>query len=293
MPNILIEFIMRSHSALSILCLCLLLLLQTGCGNKTSQTPAPKQADAGLDDDGYPAPENWVHASEQQSKRAARSFAQLKKRSIPAYDGPLFVADDDAANLQTPQDVARRALVLWAVELRAEGTPQHEAKSLIEEMNLWDFVSEKEKAFLDNPSPEESESARLVWRLESIWVLLWALGHVDDLNWPSEMCDVPQLVQILRPLEADPDFITNAKLRPRKEILDQQDLIMRIHWAIRDAYLNHEAKVPEDLDWSGSSQLLPIQQCAAVGVVEQRHYVLNWIVRYLDPKGWDDVDTPT
>ena len=282
---------MRSHSVLSILCLCLCLSLETGCSNKTPQASTSRKADGGQE--GYPTPEDWEDASEQQAARAARSFAELKKRRVPVYDGPLFVADDDAANLQTAQDVARRTLVLWAVELRAEGTPQEEAKGIIEEMNLWDSVSDEERTFLDNPAPTEGESARLVWRLESIWVLLWALGHVDNLDWPSEMCDVPKLVEILRPLEADQDFITNAKLRPRKEILDQQDLIMRIHWAIRDAYLNHSSEVPEDLDWSGSSPLLPLEQCAAVGVVEQRHYVLNWIVRYLNPEGWDDVDTPT
>jgi hypothetical protein len=32
---------------------------------------------------------------------------------------------------------------------------------------------------------------------------------------------------------------------------------------------------------------------AEVGVVEQRHYTLNWLVNYLDPKNWDCVDTPT
>jgi hypothetical protein len=32
---------------------------------------------------------------------------------------------------------------------------------------------------------------------------------------------------------------------------------------------------------------------AAVGVVEQRHHTLNWLVNFLNPENWDNVDTPT
>ena len=32
---------------------------------------------------------------------------------------------------------------------------------------------------------------------------------------------------------------------------------------------------------------------AAIGVVEQRHYTLNWLLKFIDPKDWDNVHTPT
>jgi hypothetical protein len=52
--------------------------------------------------------------------------------------------------------------------------------------------------------------------------------------------------------------------------------------------------VPEDLDWSEQNEdYVPVHLSAAVGVVEQRHYTLNWLVNFLDPEDWDHVDTPT
>jgi hypothetical protein len=98
----------------------------------------------------------------------------------------------------------------------------------------------------------------------------------------------------MAPVEDDPAFITTAKLRPAKEIIDEQDLIMRIHWAIRDAHLHQGRTIPEGLDWSEQNDdYVPIHLSAAVGVVEQRHYTLNWLVNFLDPEDWDHVDTPT
>ena len=240
-----------------------------------------------------PDPATWKHANDRQRERARRSLKQLKQHGAPVYSGPLFVEDDDEAQLQTAQDVARRTLVLWAVELRAEGIPQQEARQLIEQLDLWESVSPKERAFLEDDDPDPDECQELVWRLESIWVLLWALGYIDELDWPAGMCNVPKLVGIMKDQEANPDFIAKARLRSKSEILDAQDLIMRIHWAIRDAHLHSDGTIPDGLDWSKNSERIQLAMSPAVGVVEQRHYTLNWLVMFLRPKSWDKVDTPT
>jgi len=68
----------------------------------------------------YPSPDSWEYANDRQAQRAARSFEALRQRAVPVYSGPLFVADDDEVMVQPASEVARRVLVLWAVELRAE-----------------------------------------------------------------------------------------------------------------------------------------------------------------------------
>ena len=241
----------------------------------------------------YPSPSTWQYANARQAQRAARSFSALQQRNVPVYSGPLFVDDDEQVKLQVAPDVAKRLLVLWAVELRAEGCPQAEAVVLIENLNLWPSVSPSEKAFLRNENPDPEECQQFVWRLESIWVLLWALGYVEELDWPSGMCDVSKLVKLVNPNEGNPAFITSARLRPVSEILDAQDLILRIHWAIRDAYLHQRGIIPNGLDWSVDYEWVSVTASAAVGVVEQRHHTLNWLVNFLDPEDWDSVDTPT
>ncbi len=240
----------------------------------------------------YPSTGDWEHANDKQRARAERSLAQMKKRLVPVYAGPLFGDDEDEAVIQTAQNVARRTLVLWAVELRAEGVPDPEVRAIIDDLDLWEFVSENERRFLDDDDPSPEECQALVWRLESLWVLMWALGHIQEIPWPSGMCDVPKLAGILAEHEDDPSFILDAKLRPTPELLDARDLTMRIHWAIRNEHLQH-GMVPEELDWSGDPEWIPSKFSAAVGVVEQRHYVLNWLTNTLSPESWDKVDTPT
>jgi hypothetical protein len=124
-------------------------------------------------------------------------------------------------------------------------------------------------------------------------VLLWALGHIEALDWPEDMCDVPRLAGLVSPHEKDPAWLTTARLRPVAEILDAQDLIMRIHWAIRDAVLQEGGQIPAGLDWSRDDEWMPIGEGPEAGVVEQRHYTLNWLVNYMEPADWDDVETPT
>jgi Domain of unknown function (DUF4272) len=239
----------------------------------------------------YPSTKTWKYANERQRARALRSFAELEKRSVPVYAGPLFV--DDEVKIQPAEEVARRTMVLWAVELRAEGVPHGETLGIIEQLDIWKSVSPREKKFLENQHPDPGECQQFIWRLESLWVLMWALGYIDRLDWPSDQCDVPKLAGILGLHETDKEFITSARLRPVSEILDAQDLIMRIHWAIRDAYLHQDGMIPVGLNWSQDDDWVPVTLSEEVSIVEERHYTLNWLVKYVKPDNWDNVDTPT
>jgi hypothetical protein len=241
----------------------------------------------------YPSPETWKHGTQRQRERAARSFIELRKRAVPVLDGALLVEDDDKVQIQPAADVARRILVLWAVVLRSGGVPRAETLELLDRLDLWACVSPQEKVFLQNENPNQEECKWFGWRMECIWTLLWALGHVKQMDWPSEMCDSQRVTELVAPNEDNPDFIASARLRPTSQILDAQDLILRIHWAIRDAWMWHGGLVPEDLDWSRQSDCIPTSVGAAVGIVEQRHHSLNWLANFMNPKDWDWVDTST
>lgn len=226
-----------------------------------------------------------------QLARLDRSVSILDAKNIPRYQGPLYTDDDNEVTLRSPQETARRALVVWAIALRADGMPQTEALELLDQWKLWADVSPEEVSYIRDPDPDEDITASYVWRLETVWVLMWALGRISELGWPAWMCDVPHLVEVMKPVEADPNFIETAQLRSVSEILDAQDLTMRLHWTIRDAYLGMRP-ICSDLDWSNSDPDVPVTQSAAVGVIEQRHQTLNWLIRFGDAD-WDSVDTPT
>jgi Domain of unknown function (DUF4272) len=245
--------------------------------------------------------------SKAQIERANRSINELHFYQVPICGGthpdreafpqetgnrPLLIPDDDRVSLRDSAEVVKRLLVLYAVVLKAEDVSHQEMLGLMAEAHLWNSVSPVEKRFLHQDYPDPAECSKMEWRLECIWVLLWALGYIQELDWPSDMCDVQRLVQILKPHEANPlKFIATAKLRSKKEILDATDLTARIHWAIRDAYINNKP-IPCNLDWSSNDDMLPATKCAATGVVEERHRTLKWLIR-LGNADWDDVDTST
>src|SRR4051812_24276983 len=99
---------------------------------------------------------NAWRPTERQLARAERSKALLRPRLVPVLGGPLYVGDDDEVLLRDGLEVVDRMLVLWAVVLRAEGTPREEALHLIERLGLGDATSPEEERFLRDPDPEES-----------------------------------------------------------------------------------------------------------------------------------------
>jgi len=236
-------------------------------------------------------PDPAFQPSDEQKARLERVHAELLIRKVPTLSYPLFI--DDAANtkLRDAQEVARRVLVLSAVTLRADGGSREKAMQVINDLDLWSAVSPEERTYLEAEEADPDLSQKLLWRLEALWVLVWALGEIKELDWPTQMCDVSKLVTYLMLFENDETFVAKAKLRDTSEILDATQTTMLTHWAIRDAWVNRRP-IPMDLDWSGDAERVSVQQCPTVGIVAERHHALNWLTCFQDAD-WDDVDTPT
>lgn len=110
---------------------------------------------------------------------------------------------------------------------------------------------------------------------EAYWVLLWALGYVNELSYPDTICDVPFAVSTLAEKSAQ-EFLQDANLRSHAEILDQADLMYRYNWAVKNNWIAGLAP-PANLDGS---------------IVQERHHTLNWLVGYSDDD-WDHISTDT
>ncbi len=135
----------------------------------------------------------------------------------------------------------------------------------------------KGEAFLESDNPTQEEIMAATWRIESLWTLLWALGKIEKSDLPRELCDTELVQNPMSWTEEDScaTFVNGAELRSPSELLDETDLIYRIHWAVVDARLNDEG-APGGFD---------------LGVVYERHYALNWLTCYSD--NWDDATTDT
>jgi uncharacterized protein DUF4272 len=208
-------------------------------------------------------------------RRKKCSEALLKKQGITINQSLPAIESEEEATLRSAEDMAKRAVGLCAVALRGEGLKQQEVINLLNGKDVWATATPEEKKFLLKKKPTRQEMINFKWRYESLWALLWALGHVEDLGAPTSICDVRRAVRMVLDIPSE-DFIQRSKSRPISEILDEADLIYRYDWAVVDARIKGE-------DPPGN--LHP-------GVVYERHYALNWLIGYMDQE-WDDVTTDT
>ena len=211
--------------------------------------------------------------------RKLRFDEEIAAAGIPVAPGLPPIVGVGEVVLRSPVDVLHRACSLLACAIRAEGLnsgdplPVSHFREHLPEAFV--ALSPSEQAFLSTDAPEHQAVVNHAWRYEAVWVLEWALGLVDTLPFPTTICDVPRTARTL--IEADrAALLDSASLRPTEEILDAVDQHFRLHWAVREARRTGNA-TPGDLD---------------PGVIAERHYALNWLVRFQDAD-WDDVDTPT
>ncbi len=213
--------------------------------------------------------------SKESSVRKARSESVLKEKNVPINSHLPYIEDSKAAHIRTTEEVALRAMALLVVAVKAEGLEQDIVNYLITTYDLSKAFSANEKVFIEDLNPSQHDKTQFIWRYEAAWVLLWSLGFVPELDSPTHMCDVGASVEVLQQRTRE-QFLNDSTLRTASEILDQNDLIYRYHWAVVDARIKG-LKTPGGVDSS---------------VVLERHYALNWLVGYMGQE-WDDVSTDT
>ncbi len=213
--------------------------------------------------------------SKEALERKERSAKILQQEGVLTIAHLPVIEDSIEAKARTKEEIAHRAIAVCITAVKGEGLNQATIDGLVKKFGADKFFSPKEAAFIKNPKPSQQDRVQFSWRYECLWVLLWSLGYVEPLDRPAGVCDVPKAVGFLRDRDTA-QFIKDANLRPLSEILDQADLIYRYHWAVVDARLK-KREAPGKLD---------------AGVVQERHYVLNWLIGYMEQE-WDEISTDT
>jgi Domain of unknown function (DUF4272) len=210
----------------------------------------------------------------QERKEFSNKF--LKQKGVPILDHLPLVEDYTEARFRDDKEVARKAVVLYGLIYVAHG--EKTSKEMIDyfkKYNLWNSVSHDERQYLEKENKTQKDNNPVTWRIENLNVLLWALAKFDSLSFPTTMCDFSKYNNLPN-LELDPtEWIQQSKLRDKEDILNQTDLIYRIHWATRDAGLKGKS-MPAGL---------------SEDIVMERHFALNWLTMYADD--WDDITTDT
>lgn len=210
--------------------------------------------------------------------RKERSETLLSKSGIKINDWLPEVESEEETTLQSRVKIAQRVTILAMTNSVAfDNLSAEDALKYLRDYNLLELLTPLETEFLNNPT--EEKKLKESWKCEGIWVLLWALNIVNDLEFPDHLCDLNTIYPEDYPVgpEKDPnDFINkNWRLRSKSEILDANDLYYRMDWACVDARLNQRE-----------------MEIIHPGVVYERHYALNWLINYGD-QDWDDVSCDT
>jgi hypothetical protein len=210
----------------------------------------------------------------QERKGLTNAF--LKQKGVPTLDHLPLVDDYKGARFREEKEVARKAVVLYGLIFVAhKEKASADIISYFKKYDLWKSVSPEERQYLEKNNKTDNDNNPVTWRLENLNVLLWALGHFEKLSFPTTICDFSNY-QDLPNLDTEPTaWINKSKLRNREDILNETDLIYRIHWATEDARIN-DKKVPANLD---------------PDIIMERHFALNWLTMYAD--NWDDITTDT
>ncbi len=212
--------------------------------------------------------------NDEQLGRKAKTEAFLKSNGIKINQNLPCLPTSENITLRSTKDVIDRAYALLIIALKGEGLEQEDVMEIVEEKNINSFTPE-ENYIYKAEELSDKERAYATWGYESLYTMLWALDVMNELTYPSEICDVPRIVEELFHPSRE-EFESTVKLRNKSEILDELDKIYRMNWACVDARIKGQ-QVTGNINSS---------------VVYERHCSLNWLINYQN-QDWDDVQTNT
>jgi len=218
---------------------------------------------------------NQSNATQEQVDRKAKSDQFLLDHNIKLNKNLPYIESSENVMLRSLPEVIDRAYALLIMAVLGEGGVEKERlNATIADKKITSFSPREKEVYAMNEL-DDSTRAYATWRYESLNVLLWALGKIETLVYPSEICNVGEVVGgMLKPSREE--FTNAAQLKSKEEILDELDKTYRMNWACVDARIKGE--VP-------TGNINP-------SVLYERHYALNWLTRYLN-QDWDKVSTDT
>lgn len=224
--------------------------------------------------------------SEADRKRREKSLARLKEQGIPYMEALYSEALENEACIKSREEMVQRAATLFAVAvysevMLSENPDREEALTYFNKMNeiygIYQWLTPVEADYIANTESSEHDRIQFVWRYENCAVLLWAAGIIEELPYPSDICDVPVIAAIFWQHAGIDQLLAEGTARTPAEILDAADLTLRYDWACVDARVNHK-DAPAKLDG---------------GIVMERHYTFNWIIGANQGADWDHIQPNT
>ena len=217
--------------------------------------------------------------TQEQVDRRMRTMQTLIGNAI--YVPGWLPAVEPASQITCPslEETAKRALAIMGVAIYSEclldekqgvEKAQNFLMDYIDNNNTQDYFSPREWRYLHDTAPDRKEVLSFLRQYESLYVVEWALGLVEELGFPDHPCNPADLVKSLRNGTSISKIMAKSRPKSPRELLDACDLISCLEWSCINAR-HHELPEPAGMK---------------TGVVREWHKALNWLTGHGQ---WDEV----
>lgn len=199
----------------------------------------------------------------------SESLRRLAKAGI-AIPATLPLIDD--FSIRPMPEILDRIVCLNAVAAVAHGFNKDLAAAWLGREGVFDRLTDAERLLFDS-SAADMQGFKI--QVEGLWALAWIAGIVDDFDF-WQKCDpaFATMLPDIKTAESSSSLRSRARLREAGEIGAEADLAYCLHWALREAELNHEAT---------PAGLIPY-------IVVERRRALEWVI---GNEGWESVPLDT
>ena len=185
--------------------------------------------------------------SEMEARRA-RSIAIIETEDVPIWDDLPMIVPESHAKPHKHKKIAGRAVALFLLVSRAKKETEYATEKMVEYAEDKDLFSYNEAELMEDDVMSDDDAFQNIWRMEALYVILWALNLVETLPRPDAQRSFAEMATLMKGKKVK-KLVEETNLRPQSEILDAADLIYRYHWAIRNEGA-HGRDAPDGLDRS-------------------------------------------
>ena len=215
-------------------------------------------------------------------ERRNKSNEILEKLGINYFPELPTIEESKDIVLKSRIEICKRAIAnLLAIQLACdiiEGNNYEESRDyfldLLDKYNVKDSLLYKERKLFDG-TYNMQEAIDVSWTYESYWALCWALGLINKMGFPNDVCNSKIAISFVSICKNFDDFIKKTKVRDVEEILDMLDLYYRYHWACMEREISGRGEI-KDLN---------------LEVVAERRRGLEWLIS--SEKDWNDINLNT
>ena len=176
--------------------------------------------------------------------RRKKSNQKLKELGITCLETLPVLESSSEIQLKSIDHICKRAIAcLLSIQFACDiedGQNYEQSKclylKLLEQYDVKDSLLAKERLLFSHNFSRQ-DVVDVVWTYEAYWAIVWALGFIETIEIPNNICDCQKAVAIVSECRKSCHF------KNVEEILDMLDLYYRYHWACVEKRVRPETAI--------------------------------------------------